>query len=49
MVKGRLFQAVIADLIEGIVVANELDAAEATRVRTLLWDAVVGEARTEAA
>lgn len=49
VVKGRPFQAVIADLIEGIVVANELDAAEATRVRTLLWDAVVGDQRTAAA
>ena len=48
-VKGRPFQAVIADLIEGIVVANSLDAAEATRVRTLLWYSVVGEHRTEAA
>jgi hypothetical protein len=49
VVKGRPFQAVIADLIEGIVVANDLDPAEATRVRTLLWDAVVGEHHTEAA
>lgn len=49
VVKGRPFQAVIADLIEGIVVANDLDPAEATRVRTSLWDAVVGEHHTEAA
>lgn len=49
VVKGRPFQAVIADLIEGIVVANDLDPAEATRVRTLLWDAVVGAHHTEAA
>lgn len=40
-VRGRPFQAVIADLIEGIVIANELDGAAATRVRTDLWEAVV--------
>jgi hypothetical protein len=42
VVKGRPYQAVIADLIEGIVVANGLTGAEATRVRTHLWEAVVG-------
>lgn len=41
VVKGRPFQAVTADLIEGIVVANGLSGAEATRVRTRLWEAVV--------
>ncbi|CAN5155875.1 hypothetical protein BH20ACT3_BH20ACT3_09620 [soil metagenome] len=40
--KGRPYQAVIADLVEGIVVANDLTGAEATRVRTHLWEAVVG-------
>ena len=48
VVKGRPFQAVIADLIEGVVVINDLDGATATRVRTHLWEAVVG-ATTEAA
>ena len=42
VVKGRPYQAVIADLIEGIVVVNDLSGAEATRVRTHLWEAVVG-------
>lgn len=42
VVRGRPQQAVIADLIEGIVVANRLEGAEATRVRTHLWAAVVG-------
>ena len=41
VVKGRPFQAVIADLIEGLVLANDLEGAEATRVRTFLWEAVV--------
>jgi len=42
VVRGRPHQAVIADLIEGIVVANDLPGAKATRVRTHLWEAVVG-------
>ncbi len=42
VVKGRPYQAVIADLIEGIIVVNVLSGAEATRVRTHLWEAVVG-------
>lgn len=41
--RGRPFQAVTADLIEGVVVANDLSGAEATRVRTFLWEAVVAE------
>ena len=41
VVKGRPHQAVVADMIEGIVIANDLDGTEATRVRTRLWEAVV--------
>lgn len=41
VVRGRPFQAVIADLIEGLIVSNELTGAKATRVRTSLWEAVV--------
>ena len=41
IVKGRPFQAVVADLIEGIVVVNNLDGTAATRVRTRLWEEVV--------
>lgn len=43
VLRGRPFQVVIADLIEGIVVANELEGAEATRVRTRLWEAVLAD------
>lgn len=39
-VKGRPFGAVIADLVEGIVVANELEGPDAGRARSLLWDAI---------
>jgi len=37
---GRPFVAVLADMIEGVLVANRLDGTQATRVRTVLWDAV---------
>ena len=40
-VRGRPFQAVVADLIEGVVVVNSLSGIEATRVRTSLWEEVV--------
>jgi hypothetical protein len=48
VVRGRPFQAVIADLIEGVVIANDLGGADATRTRTHLWEAVVA-AQAEAA
>ena len=40
-VRDRPYQAVVADLIEGLVVVNELDGIAATRVRTAMWEAVV--------
>ena len=39
-VKGRPHGAVVADLIEGVVVANRLGGVEAGRVRSRLWEAV---------
>lgn len=42
-VRDRPFPAVVADLIEGVVVVNELQGVEAARVRTALWAAVVAE------
>lgn len=49
--RGRPFGAVVADMVEGVVVANGLAGVEATRVRTALWDAVAkgGEHRVQAA
>lgn len=38
--EGRPLGAVVADMVEGIVVANRLDGAEATRVRTTLWESL---------
>lgn len=47
--EGRPLGAVVADMVEGIVVANRISGAEATRVRTALWEAVsattIGHAR----
>ncbi|HEX9682888.1 MAG TPA: hypothetical protein VGA13_07385 [Acidimicrobiales bacterium] len=39
-VHGRPLAAVIADVIEGVVVANDLDHREALAVRSSLWAAV---------
>ncbi|NCZ70933.1 MAG: hypothetical protein EBY80_12375 [Actinobacteria bacterium] len=36
-VKGRPWVAVVADMIEGVVVLNRLEAADATRARSALW------------
>ena len=47
-VRGRPYQAVVADLIEGVVIVNELDGIEATRLRTALWEEIVA-AHAEAA
>jgi hypothetical protein len=37
-VKGRPWQAVVADMIEGVVAVNRLAAGPANRVRADLWD-----------
>ncbi len=47
-IRDRPFQAVAADMIEGIVVANQLDGTEATRARTALWEALVGRGKQAA-
>ncbi len=39
-IRDRPFVAVVADMVEGIVVANDLAGIEATRVRTALWETV---------
>lgn len=39
-VKDRPWPAVVADMIEGVVLANRLVTPEADRVRTDLWHAV---------
>ena len=38
--RGRPWVAVLADMIEGVVVANGLAGADATRARTALWAAL---------
>jgi hypothetical protein len=47
-VRGRPYQAVVADLIEGVVIVNQLTGIEATRLRTALWEEIVA-AHAEAA
>jgi len=38
-VKGRPWVAVLADMIEGVVVANQLSTPQADRLRGELWEA----------
>ncbi len=38
--RGRPWPAVLADLVEGVVVANRLRGLEAERCRRLLWEAL---------
>lgn len=40
-VRGRPWQAVLGDMIEGVVVLNDLDVPAATRLRTELWQQLV--------
>jgi hypothetical protein len=42
VLRGRPWAAILADLIDGVVVANRLDGAAADRVRAGLWDAIAG-------
>ena len=42
--RDRPWSAVLADMVEGVVVANELTGARADRVRAVLWLAVDEEA-----
>jgi hypothetical protein len=42
-VLGRLWVPVLADMIEGVVVANQLSGPPADRLREALWDSVAAE------
>lgn len=45
-VTGRPREAVVADMVEGVVVVNGVSGPDATRLRTALWEAVLaGEER----
>jgi hypothetical protein len=43
VVRGRPWAAVVADMVEGVVVANHLSGAAADHVRAQLWAAVGGD------
>ncbi len=47
--RDRPLVAVVADMVEGVVVANRLAGPAATRARTALWDAITSDRRLEAA
>ena len=38
--RGRPWAAVLADMVEGVVAANDLTAGDADRVRSSLWEAL---------
>jgi hypothetical protein len=40
--RGRPWPAVLADMIEGVIAANQLTPPLATRLRTDLWELVTG-------
>jgi hypothetical protein len=42
-VRGRMWVAVLADMVEGVVVANRLRGPTADRAREALWAAVAAE------
>jgi hypothetical protein len=46
-VRGRPWPAVLADMVEGVVVANGVDGPEAHQLRTQLWEALAADPRTE--
>jgi hypothetical protein len=51
-VRGRPWAAVLADMIEGVVVANRVPASKAFRLRAELWEALgyqAGSAHTRVA
>jgi hypothetical protein len=47
--RGRQPAAVVADLVEGVVVANRLTGGEAMRTRSALWEAVGNGVAVQAA
>lgn len=46
--RGRAWPAVLADMIEGVVCANDLASRDAARVRNELWQATEGIETSEA-
>jgi hypothetical protein len=47
--RGRPFEAALDDMVEGVLVANRVEPAEAVKVRPALEDAVHGEVQAQAA
>ena len=47
--RGRPFEAALDDMVEGVLVANCVEPADAVRIRAALEDAVHDEVRAQAA
>lgn len=43
MVRNRVWEAVLADMIEGVVAANQMDGVDAEVLRDQLWETLEGE------
>ena len=43
MVRNRVWEAVLADMIEGVVVANQMDGIDAEILRDQLWETLEDE------
>jgi len=48
-VRARPYEAVVADMVEGVVIVNGVEGPDATRLRTSLWQAVLDGAGGEVA
>jgi hypothetical protein len=48
VVRGRPWSAVLADMVDGVVAANQLNGAAADQARARLWHAVDGDAEAAA-
>lgn len=48
LLRGRPFVAVLADMIEGVVVANELTGRNAENARSFLWSSVESQLLSDA-
>ncbi len=47
--RGRPFAEVVADMVEGVIVTNDLNGGSATRVRSMLFAALEAPSRHAAA
>lgn len=47
--RGRPWVSVLGDMVEGVIVANDLEGADAQALRESLWDALASDVRVHSA